>query len=109
TRGARRRFRAGMPPGINTRCPEEDPTAISLRCRPFTHGLSPATIRLSGLLGKAPARASVDDLSNFVSDTEEHASRLIANDPDNAGPCVEATLRAMLTGAFDDLNLSSDE
>ncbi|MGB5730764.1 MAG: hypothetical protein WBN24_04020 [Acidimicrobiia bacterium] len=53
--------------------------------------------------------ASVDDLSNFMSDTEEHAARLIANDRDNAGPCVEAVLGAMLTGAFDDLYLSSDE
>ena len=53
--------------------------------------------------------ASADDLSNFTSDTEEHAARLIANDPDNAGPCVEAVLGAMLTGAFNDLDLSFDE
>lgn len=53
--------------------------------------------------------ASADDLSTFVSDTEEHAARLMANDPDNAGPCVEAILEAMFTGAFDDLDSFLDE
>ena len=53
--------------------------------------------------------ASADDLSAFVSDTEEHAAHLMANDPENAGPCVEAVLEAMFTGAFDDLDLFLDE
>ena len=53
--------------------------------------------------------ASADDLSAFVSDTEEHAARLMADDPDNAGPCVEAILEAMFTGAFDDLDSILDE
>jgi len=53
--------------------------------------------------------ASADDLTAFVSDTEEHAARLMANDPDNAGPCVEAVLEAMFTGAFDDLDSFLDE
>ena len=53
--------------------------------------------------------ASADDLSSFISDTEEHAARLMANDPDNAGPCVDAILEAMFTGAFDDLDSFSDE
>jgi len=53
--------------------------------------------------------ASADDLSSFISDTEEHAARLMANDPANAGPCVDAILEAMFTGAFDDLDSFSDE
>lgn len=53
--------------------------------------------------------ASADDLSAFASDTEEHAARLMADDPDNAGPCVDAILEAMFTGAFDDLDLFLDE
>ena len=53
--------------------------------------------------------ASADDLSDFINDTEEHAARLIANDPDNAQPCVDAILEAMLTGAFDDLDSFLDE
>jgi len=53
--------------------------------------------------------ASADDLSAFVSDTEEHAARLMADDPDNAGPCVEAIVEAMFTGAFDDMESFFDE
>ena len=53
--------------------------------------------------------ASADELSAFVSDTEEHAARLMADDIDNAGPCVEAILEAMFTGAFDDMEFVFDE
>lgn len=53
--------------------------------------------------------ASADELSSFVSDTEEHVARLISNDPDRAEPCVTAVLEAMFTGAFDDLESMFDE
>lgn len=53
--------------------------------------------------------ASADDLSSFVSDTEEHVAGLISNDLDNAEPCVTAVLEAMFTGAFDDLDSFVDE
>ena len=53
--------------------------------------------------------ASADDLSSFVSDTEEHVAGLISNDLDNAEPCVTAVLEAMFTGAFDDLDSFLDE
>lgn len=53
--------------------------------------------------------ASGEELSTFVSDTEEHAARLMANDPDNAGPCVDAILEAMFTGAFDELETLLDQ
>ena len=53
--------------------------------------------------------APADDLPSFIGDTEERAARLMANDPDNAGPCVEAVLETMFTGAFDDLNSFLDE
>ena len=52
---------------------------------------------------------AADDLSDFIRDTEEHAPRLIANDPDNAQPCVDAILEGILTGAFDDLESMLDE
>jgi len=53
--------------------------------------------------------ASADELSSFVSDTEEHVARLISNDLDSAEPCVTAVLEAMFTGAFDDLESMLDE
>ena len=53
--------------------------------------------------------ASADELSSFVSDTEEHVARLISNDPDRAEPCVTAVLEAMFTGAFEDLESMFDE
>ena len=59
--------------------------------------------------GMIDSGASADALSSFVSDTEEHAARLMANDPDNAGPCVEAVLGAMFTGAFEDLDTVCEE
>jgi hypothetical protein len=53
--------------------------------------------------------ASADALSSFVTDTEEHVARLMADDPDSAGPCVEAVFEAMFTGAFEDLDFPGDE
>lgn len=53
--------------------------------------------------------ASAEDLSDFISDTEEHAARLIAADTDNAGPCVEAILEAMFSSAFEDLESYLEE
>ena len=53
--------------------------------------------------------ASADALSSFVTDTEEHVAGLIADDPDRAGPCVEAVFEAMFTGVFEDLDSFGDE
>jgi hypothetical protein len=53
--------------------------------------------------------ASADDLSSFVSETDEHVTRLISKDPENVEPCVNAVLEAMFTGAFDDLASFLDE
>ncbi|MGB9358873.1 MAG: hypothetical protein WCC01_09970 [Acidimicrobiia bacterium] len=53
--------------------------------------------------------ASADELSSFVSDTEEHVAQLISKDPDRAEPCVTAVLEAMFTGAFEDLESMFDE
>ncbi|MGB9357363.1 MAG: hypothetical protein WCC01_02295 [Acidimicrobiia bacterium] len=53
--------------------------------------------------------ASADELSSFVSDTEEHVAQLISKDPDRAEPCVTVVLEAMFTGAFDDLESMLDE
>ena len=47
--------------------------------------------------------ASADDLSSFVSETDEHVALLISKDPENAEPCANAVLEAMFTGAFEDL------
>ncbi len=53
--------------------------------------------------------ASADDLSSFVSETEEHVALLISKGPENAEPCVNAVLEAIFTGAFDDLAPFLDE
>jgi len=40
---------------------------------------------------------SAEDLMRWLEDTSEHAARLIQSDPDDAEPCAEAMLEAMLT------------
>ena len=47
--------------------------------------------------------AAAEDITTFLSDTKEHAARLIAGDPDKASPCVDAILEASFSAAFEDI------
>ncbi len=40
--------------------------------------------------------------------SEEHVAGMIADDPDQAGPCAEAILEALFTGAFDEIEVMLD-
>ncbi|MDX2466139.1 MAG: hypothetical protein QNL12_02405 [Acidimicrobiia bacterium] len=52
--------------------------------------------------GMIESGASAEELNAFVDETEEHVARMIADDPDRAGPCADAIFEAVFTGAFDE-------
>ncbi len=54
------------------------------------------------------AGASSEELDTFIEESEEHVARMIADDPDQAGPCAEAILEALFTGAFDEIEVMLD-
>lgn len=47
--------------------------------------------------------ASTERLESFLEDTQEQVAELIAEDPDAAGPCVEAALEVVFVVGFDEL------
>ncbi len=53
--------------------------------------------------------ASADELNRFIEDTQEQVARLIQDDPDHAGPCVEAALEAVFVAGFAELEGLFDE
>ena len=53
--------------------------------------------------------ASAEEMTRFVEDTEEQVARLIAEEPDRAGPCVEAVLEAVFVSGFAELEQMFDE
>ena len=54
-------------------------------------------------------QVSGEELTRFIEDTEEQVARLIAEDPDRAGPCVEAALEAVFVAGFAELEQMFDE
>lgn len=52
--------------------------------------------------------APAEELDAFIEDTEEHVAGLMMDDPDRAGPCVEAIFEALFAGAADEMELMLD-
>jgi hypothetical protein len=52
---------------------------------------------------------SAAELTDFIDGTQEHVAQLIANDPDHAGPCVEAVLEAAFMAGFAEIEELLDE